>query len=84
MQNLIVLNEPSVHAYDVSPMGGNMCLNRFCIDEDAAFELSGIYDYQNIRVSNLEGKELSYSEFSFVQHISIRNFQCLCSVVVST
>ena len=21
---------------------GNMCLNRFCIDEDAAFELSGV------------------------------------------
>ena len=42
MQNLVVLMEPSEHACYVSLKGGNMVLNRFCIDEDAAFELSGI------------------------------------------
>ena len=47
MQNLIVLIEPPVRAYRVSPMGGNMCLNRFCIDEDAAFELSGVNYFKN-------------------------------------
>ena len=42
MQNLVVLMEPSEDAEDVSLKTGNMILNRFCIDEDAAFELSGV------------------------------------------
>ena len=42
MQNLVVLMEPSKNADDISINGGNMVLNRFCIDEDAAFELSGV------------------------------------------
>ena len=42
MQNLVVLLEPSEDASNVSLKGGNLMLNRFCIDEDAAFELSGV------------------------------------------
>ena len=42
MQNLIVLMEPSEEAFDISLKGVNMIFNRFCIDEDAAFEFSGI------------------------------------------
>ena len=42
MQNLVVLMEPSEYAYNTSVKGGNMILNRFCIDEDAGFELSGV------------------------------------------
>ena len=42
VQNLVVLMEPSEDAHDISLKGGNMILNRFCIDEDAAFELSGV------------------------------------------
>ena len=42
MQNLVVLMEPSEDAWDTSLKAGNMILNRFCIDEDAAFELSGV------------------------------------------
>ena len=34
--------EPSEDAWNNSLKGGNMILNRFCIDEDAAFELSGV------------------------------------------
>ena len=41
MQNLVVLMEPSEYAH-VSLKAGNMIFNRFCIDEDAAFELSGV------------------------------------------
>ena len=41
MQNLVVLMEPSEDAHMTPLKGGNMILNRFCIDEDAAFELSG-------------------------------------------
>ena len=43
MQNLVVLMERSEEAYETPLKGGNMFLNRFCIDEDAAFELSGVY-----------------------------------------
>ena len=35
--------EPSEQAYSIDFKGGNMCLNRFSIDEDAAFELSGVH-----------------------------------------
>ena len=42
-QNLVVLMEPSESAQRISLKGGNMYLNRFCIDEDAAFELSGVH-----------------------------------------
>ena len=40
--NLIFLMEPSEDPYYTSLKAGNMILNRFCIDEDAAFELSGV------------------------------------------
>ena len=43
MQNLVVFMEPFEDAFDTPLKGGNMILNRFCIDEDAAFELSGVY-----------------------------------------
>ena len=42
IQNLVVFMEPSEDAWDNSLKGGNMILNRFCIDEDDAFELSGV------------------------------------------
>ena len=42
MQNLVVFMEPSEDASDTPLKGGNMILNRFSIDEDAAFELSGV------------------------------------------
>ena len=42
MQNLVVLMEPSEDAWDNSLKAGNMILNRFCIDESAAFELCSV------------------------------------------
>ena len=42
MQNLVVMMEPSEDAWKTSLKAGNMIFNRFCIDEDAAFELSGV------------------------------------------
>ena len=35
---------PSEDANVITMKAGNMILNRFCIDEDAAFELSGVMD----------------------------------------
>ena len=43
MQNLVLLMEPSEMAYNIDLKGGNMCLNRFSIDEEAAFEISGVH-----------------------------------------
>ena len=76
MQNLVVLMEPSEEAWDTSLKGGNMILNRFCIDEDAAFELSGVYSlkkssedvtisrlgsvYLKIKINRKKGKEYSF------------------------
>ena len=61
MQNLVVLMEPDSEdngritwmfdrsePYQTSYKTGNMLLNRFCIDEDAAFELSGVNYLTNI------------------------------------
>ena len=80
MQNLVVLMEPSERAYDTPLKGGNMILNRFCIDEDAAFELSGVnYLKKSCREMilaarktkvqrNLKGKEYSFFRSDFNSH----------------
>lgn len=43
MQNVILLMESSANLPDLSTKAGNMCLNRLCIDENEAFELSGVF-----------------------------------------
>ena len=43
MQNLVIFIEPSEYAYDISLRDVNKFLNRFSIDEDAAFELSAVH-----------------------------------------
>ena len=59
--------EPSKEGYRNSLKGGNMFLNRFCIDENAAFELSGVRylkesdidpdkGHQNIHERKVKGK----------------------------
>ena len=55
MQNLVYLMEPPKEEYDTRLKAENMYLNRFCIDEDASFELSGVYDFlkqQGVSCSN--------------------------------
>ena len=42
-QNLVVFMEEHEKPSTTSVKAGNMCLNRFCIEEDAAFELSEVY-----------------------------------------
>ena len=65
MQNLVVLINPADYfqTYETSLKAGNMCLNRFCIDEDAAFEFSGVYylkKYGSLYPISAKGKELSF------------------------
>ena len=62
MQNLVVLMEPSEEAYRTSLKGGIMILNRFCIDEDAAFELSGVNYLEKSSQSIAQGKHLELKE----------------------
>ena len=48
MQNLVILMEQSEEASDISFKAGKRILNRFCIDEDAAFELSGVIYFKKM------------------------------------
>ena len=52
--------DQSEEKWKISLKAGNMCLNRFCIDEDAAFELSGVNYFKNSQGLNYlddKGKE---------------------------
>ena len=60
MQNLVVLMEPSKNANDFSMGTGNMILNRFCIDEDAAFELSGVSYLKKSSMKMMNSKSLKF------------------------
>ena len=42
-QDVVLLLIPPLYPYDISWKGGNSLLNRFCIDEEMAFETSGVY-----------------------------------------
>ena len=63
MQNLVILIEPSENRFNISVNAGNMYLNRFCIDEDAAFELSGVHYLKktSCRYSEDKSKGKGYS-----------------------
>ena len=74
-QNLVVWMDPTQKAYETSLKAGKMILNRFCIDEDAAFELSGVnylkkeskdmgYPQNKTREGKLKRKEKG-KEYSF-------------------
>ena len=62
MQNLVFFLEPSEAAWKTSMKAGNMWLNRFLIDEDAAFDLSGVNYIESsfTQGQEMKGKELSY------------------------
>ena len=47
MQNLVVFIEPSDDASNISSKAAILYLNRFCIDEESACELSGVYDLKS-------------------------------------
>ena len=62
-QNLVVWMDPTQKGYETSLKAGNMILNRFCIDEDAAFELSKVHYLKkmyNYLLRDEKGKEYSF------------------------
>ena len=74
--------QPSQDACDIDMKAGNMMLNRFCIDEDAAFELSGVnYLKKSSRAMRIrreldekrkvKGKEHSFLRYNFILRNSI-------------
>ena len=60
MQNLVVLMEPSEDSWETHLKSGNMILNRFCIDEDAAFELSGVNYLQKSSNDLIDGESIKF------------------------
>ena len=58
MHNLVILMDSSELAWNISVKGGNMCLNRFCIEEDAAFELSKVHLLQKYVESQGKGYKI--------------------------
>ena len=61
MQNFIILMQPTEYDWDISIKAGKMLLNRFCIDDEAAFEVSGVY---YLKKSPLELADKTFSESS--------------------
>ena len=43
LQNIFIFIEPQQSESITTLKCGNMILNRFCVEEDATFELSGVY-----------------------------------------
>ena len=64
MQNVVLIMEPNDDDFEVSMQAGNMCLNRFCIDEDAAFESTGVYYLKELREEREEIENLKLAEKS--------------------
>ena len=52
--------EPQFRPWDISLKGGNIFLNRFCVDEDAGFELSGVYFFKKWLAIMKKGKGNHY------------------------
>ena len=76
MKNIIVFIEPNEHSYNTNWKIANLYLNRLTIDEDAAFELLGVYylkenhdDFQEVpdelRVQRKEKVTVMNSKFEF-------------------
>ena len=66
IQNLVIFMEPSERTWNTSSKAGNMTLNRFCIDEDAAFELSGVYYLKQTWSFNDKKKGRSFYSYGFI------------------
>ena len=52
IQNVVLLMDPPNDAWCISLKGGNMALNRFCVDEETAFESYGIFYLQRYSYSS--------------------------------
>ena len=69
-QNIVLMVFPPNFSYDISWKDDNMILNGFCIDEEMANELSGVFDCRDHLPLKLdfEGTGISNSEYIFSLH----------------
>ena len=79
MQNLVMLMEPSEDAYETPLKGGNMIMNLFCIDEDTAFELSGVNNLKKPMSQGADPDELKGNEnlpciLAILRYFDLLNF----------
>lgn len=56
-QDIVLMIRPPRDPADISWKGGNMALNRFCIDEKMANESSGVYHSKPSFLNGFTGKE---------------------------
>ena len=61
MQKLVFFLEPSEDSWNVSLKSGNMCWNRFSVDEDAAFELLDVHYLKK------SSREIKYGDTSNIK-----------------
>ena len=47
MQKIVLFIEPSEEAWQTPSKIGNLFMNRFAVDEDAAFEILKIFELEN-------------------------------------
>ena len=80
MQNLVVLMEPSEDAHKISLKAGNMILNRFCIDEYAAFELAGV---NYLKKSSYDIKHKESEKFKEKRRVKGKEYSFLRSYCIS-
>ena len=64
IEDVIVFFEPPVAAYDNTSKGGKMTLNRFCINEETAFESCGVFYLEQTELWSYEFKSKSYFDLS--------------------
>ena len=78
MKNLIFLIEPSENEFITPIKISNLYLNRFAVDEDAAFEIIGVYDMPKSKLEipyeNSENFENEISEEN-INHFSKENLE---------
>ena len=63
MQNVVLLVLQSNNPIDISWKGGNMILNRFCIDEEMANESSGVFYFNDNKILDYIVMRLNYSSY---------------------
>ena len=83
MQDVIILKEKSLNSWNISPKGANFLMNRFFIDEDAAFELSGVYDLKESSWKIDEEKGTAHLSLKHSVLVYFEEIICLNSVFMS-
>ena len=76
MKRIIILKESAKTEYDISLKAGKRLMNRFCIDVDADFELSGVYSsYKSPRAITFKIGSKAKGKVNFDEHKGESHFR---------